>query len=158
MCVGNGGTGLQASPAPPPPPASSIDEAQSAINMTPQERFLYGMHVANLNGSGGVDNTDGSRSTLYQSVQPHAGKFYNVPTVWDGKIETEKWKHPTTGQTFDVPNATALKNVEKIGWDKFPSFATPQEADARYEAMHSFMEKDTAKYLSDRAAQQKDTE
>lgn len=135
--------------APAAPASSNYDAANAALNMTPQEQALYQMHLGNLNGPGGVDNPDGSRSTLYQSVQEHNGKFYNVPTVWNGKREVEKYTRPD-GTVMDVPNKTALANVEKMGWDKFPSYATPDQADARYDAMHKFMEADTAAALARR--------
>lgn len=144
--------GPPAPPAPAPPISqsnytpSSFGAANSALGMTPQEQALYQRHLTNLNGPGGVDNPDGSRSTLYQSVERHNGRYYNVPTVWNGKIETEKWTRPRDGKVFDIPNATARANIDKAGWDSFPSYASPDEADARYEKMHGFMEKDTAAY------------
>lgn len=129
---------------------SNFDDANEALEFTPQEASLYQRHLSNLNGPGGVDNPDGSRSSLYQAVQEHNGKFYNIPTVWDGKREVEPWTRPSDGKTFDVPNATALKKVEKEGWDKFPSYKTPEEADQRYDQMHHFMEQDTKDYLNGR--------
>jgi hypothetical protein len=123
--------------------------AMDKMNLTPQEQYLYKMHLTNLTGKGGVDNPDGSRSSLYQTVQEHEGRFYNIPTVWNGKIETEKFTNKA-GKVFDVANKTALDNVDKIGWDKFPSYATAEEADSRYDEMHSYMEKDTARYLQSR--------
>lgn len=132
-----------------PAQTENLKAADDALNLTPQEKDLYRRHLQNLTGVGGVDNPDGSRSTLYQSVQEHDGKFYNIPTVWDGKRETQKWTDPS-GKVWDVPNPTALRNVERVGWDKFPSYATAQEADARYEQMHKFMERDTAEHLGRR--------
>lgn len=135
------------------PGASNLEAANSQLKMTPQERALYERHLQNLTGPGGVDNKDGSRSSLYQSVQEHNGRFYNIPTVWNGRIETQKWRDPKNGKVWDVPNKAALANVEREGWDKFPSYSTPEEADARYEKMHQFMEKDTAAVLSGRQKQ-----
>lgn len=132
---------------------SNLQAAGAAMNLTPQEKALYERHLTNLTGTGGVDNPDGSRSSLFQAVQPHDGKFYNIPTVWNGKIETEKWTNPGTGKVFDVPNKTAIANVEKEGWDKFPSYATPGEADARYMQMHNYMDKDTGTYMASRSGQ-----
>jgi hypothetical protein len=130
----------------------NLRSADEELHLTPQEKFLYRMHLHNLNGPGGVDNPpdaqnpQGSRSTLYQAVQEHNGKFYNIPTVWNGKREVEPYTKPD-GTVMDVPNKTALANVEKIGWDKFPSYATADEAEARYEKMHKFLDKDTAEYF-----------
>lgn len=122
-------------------------EADEAMGLNPQEANLYKMHLFNLWGSGGTNNDDGSRSSLYQAVQEHGDKFYNIPTVWNGKRETEPWTR-SDGKTFDVPNQTALDNVAKTGWDNFPSYKTPEEADERYDQMHGFMEQDTADYMA----------
>lgn len=127
--------------------ARHFHEANRGLNLTPQEQALYGRHLTNLYGAGGVDNPDGSRSSLYQAVEEHGGKFYDIPTVWDGKIQTEKWTHPQTGKVWDIPNQQALQNVERAGWDSFPSYTTPEQADARYGQMHDYMEKDTGDYF-----------
>ena len=125
-----------------------FNEAMEAMDLTPQEQNLYKMHLFNLWGSGGVDNPNGSRSSLFQAVQEKDGQFYNIPTVWGGKIETEDWTRPSDGKVFQIPNQTALDNVDKAGWDNFPSYATPDAADARYDVMHHYMEKDTQDYQS----------
>lgn len=125
---------------------SNFNSAMSDLKLNPQEKSLYQMHLDNLYGSGGVDNPDGSRSTLFQAVQEHNGKYYNIPTVWNGAIQTVPSVNPTTGSTVQVPNLIALQNVEKAGWNKFPSYNSPEEADQRYDQMHSYMEKDTAQY------------
>lgn len=126
---------------------TNFNAATSEMNLNPQEQNLYQIHLNNLWGPGGVDNADGSRSTLYQSVQEHNGSYYNIPTVWDGKRETEPWTRDD-GKVFDVPNATALANVDKAGWDTFPSYPTADAADARYDQMHGYMEKDTTAYFN----------
>lgn len=126
-------------------PTYNFDTATKEMGLNPQEQYLYQKHLENLTGSGGVDNPDGSRSSLYQSVQEHDGKFYNIPTVWNGKREVEPYTKDD-GTVMDVPNATALSNVGKEGWDKYPSYSNPDEADARYTQMHGYMEKDTAAY------------
>lgn len=138
-------------------PPSSLDAMDTAMKLTPQERALYQLHFQNLYGPGGVDhpptqdNPQGSRSTLYQAVQEHNGRFYNIPTVWNGRIETEQYTDPKTGRVFDVPNATALANVARQGWDNFPSYDSPDAADARYAQMHKFMDQDTANYFKFKA-------
>lgn len=131
--------------------ATSLEDAKRDLNLTPQEEALYRRHVDNLTGPGGVDNPDGSRSSLYQAVQEHNGKFYNIPTVWNGKREVEKWTDPNNPERImDVPNTTALANVTREGWDKFPSYATPEQADERYDKMHTYMERDTARFIEGR--------
>jgi hypothetical protein len=127
---------------------SNYGDAITALDLTPQESGLYQMHLENLYGPGGVNNADGSRSTLYQSVHEHNGQYYSIPTVWNGKRETEQWTRPSDNQTFDVPNETALQNVEKMGWDKFPAYPSPDAADQRYDQMHQYMEKDTSQWFA----------
>lgn len=121
-------------------------QATKELGLTEQEQNLYSMHLNNLYGDGGVNNPDGSRSTLYQSVQEHNGSYYSIPTVWDGKRETEPYTRED-GKTFDVPNATSLANVDKVGWDKFPSDSDPQALDDRYQQMHDYMEQDMPAYF-----------
>ena len=63
---------------------TDIDEAQlgnyraadKALKLTPEEQALYRRHLENLWGSGGVDNPDGSRSSLYQAVEQGPGGQY----------------------------------------------------------------------------------
>lgn len=135
------------------PSSPYYDQAKKDLDLNDKEQALYERHLNNLNGLGGVDNPNGSRSSLYQSVQEHNGKYYNVPTVWNGQRETEQYTKPDTGETFDVPNQTALQNIQKEGWDTFPSYNTPEEADQRYDQMHQYMEKDTSDYLANKQQQ-----
>jgi hypothetical protein len=129
------------------PQQTNLPQANAAMNLSPQEQALYMRHITNLYGPGGVDNPDGSRSTLYQSVEPHDGKSYNIPTVWDGQIQTQRYQRPSDGKQFDIANPEALKNVAQAGWNTFPSYASGDEADARYMQMHDFMDKDTSDYF-----------
>lgn len=114
------------------PSPSNLPSApgMKSLGLTPQEQFLYQWHVNNITGQNGgkaVHNSDGSTSTILQMSEPVNGKWYNVPSVWDGKKHTED-------QAFD--------HAAKMGWDKWPSYATEKEAEARYQKMHAFMEKD----------------
>lgn len=98
------------------------------LALSPQEQGLWQHHLGNLGnmGSGGVRNQDGSISTVRQAVVTGPdGKFYSIPTVWGGKVLSER---------------DAISRAAEIGWDKWPSFASPQSADARYQQMHRFME------------------
>lgn len=105
------------------------------MKLTPQEQELYQRHLTNLYGIGGVDNPDGSRSSLYQMTMEIGGKVYSLPTVWNGKI---------------LPPEQALQMAKQYGLDKFPSYETEQEAQARYDQLHGYMEKDTAAFLGGR--------
>jgi hypothetical protein len=112
-------------------PPGNLAAADAAMNLTPQERDLYQRHLTNLYGTGGVTNANGSRSTLFQTSFEQDGKTYNVPTVYDGKI---------------LPPREAVDRAMKEGLDKFPSYGSEAEAEARYQKMHDFMEKDTTQY------------
>jgi len=118
--------------------SSNLAAADAAMKLTPEEKALYQRHLSNLTGPGGVDNPDGTRATLFQTTAEHDGRFYTIPTVFDGKILWDKG-------TAD-PAAAAVEKVKQIGWDKFPSYNTEAEAEARYQQMHGFIEKDTTSF------------
>jgi hypothetical protein len=117
------------------PGIANFNAAIQAIGLTTQEQGLYRRHLANLTGPGGVDNPNGSRSTLFQMSFDQGGKTYNIPTVWDGKILAPK-------------DAVARANAEGI--DK-SSYGGSDEAETRYQQMHGYMEKDTADLFQGRA-------
>lgn len=129
------------SPAVPiQPDQKNYQAATSQMNLTPQEQQLYQLHLKNLYGPGGVDNDGsnpnlpaGSRSTLYQITAEIGGKTYVIPTVWGGKI---------------VSPDQAVQLAKQQGLDQFPTYATEDEAEARYQQMHKYMEADTAAYLA----------
>ena len=88
-------------------------------DQSPQEENLYQHHLGELY-RGGVRQPDGSLSTLYQApVEGPGGRYYNVPTVWDGQILT---------------TPEARERAAAQGWNKWPSYATPDAADLAYEA------------------------
>lgn len=116
---------------------ANFEAAKTEMNLTPQEQALYQRHLTNLSGPGGVDNADGSRSTLLQTTIEANGKTYNIPTVWGGKI--------LSGQE-------AIAKAKAEGLDKFPSYPDEATAEARYQQMHAYMEKDTGSFLRARNA------
>ena len=106
------------------------EQAQQALQMTAPERGLYERHLANLYGPGGVQNADGSISTLFQlGVQGPGGLQYNIPSVYNGRI---------------LPPDQAIRNAVQQGWHNFPSYPTPDAAESRYQQMHTFMDQDVA--------------
>jgi hypothetical protein len=113
--------------------ASGVPSAVSAGNkLTPQEQNLVEHHLDNLYGPGKVITPSGNVSSVLQAVvDGPGGRYYNIPTVWDGKALT-------------VDEAT--DRAAKAGWNKWPSYATPEQADLRYEWMHDLMAKDTQRY------------
>lgn len=116
----------------PPQSVSLFNQAVQQLGLTPQEQYLYQHHLANANslpGSGYVAQPGGDVSTVLQAVvQGPDGRFYNIPTVWNGAV---------------LPTEQAQQQAAQAGWDKWPAYATPQEADARYiNDMHPFMERE----------------
>jgi hypothetical protein len=107
-------------------------DAQQDLGLTPQEQYLYQTHLDNLAGPGKVLHPDGAISTLYQMSFGQNGKYYNIPTVWGGKI---------------VPPDDAIARANKLGLERFPSYSSEQEAEDRYSKMHGYMERDTGDYL-----------
>lgn len=112
------------------PPTSVLPSADiESLNLNPQEEHLYQHHVHNVTTPGqAVRNEDGSYSTVSQTSQEHNGRFYNIPTVWDGQ-------HHTEDQAYDRVDS-------QNSWDQWPSYPTREEAEARYQKMHAYMEKD----------------
>lgn len=109
-------------------PANNRAAADADMALTPQEGALYDRHLSNLKGKGGVDNADGTRSTLYATTIEVDGKTYIIPTVYDGK---------------KLPVEEAITRAKAEGLDKFPSYGSNAEAGERYQKLHGFMEKDT---------------
>jgi len=115
------------------PPTADLPSANdiNSLGLTPQEEFLYQHHVGNLQSGKAVHNEDGSVSTIYSiNTEGPGGLTYNLPTVWDGKI---------------VPAQEAIQRAAEVGWNRWPAYATSDEADARYEQMHRFMARDVEK-------------
>lgn len=117
-------------------PLDNFNAAVNALRLTPEEQALYRLHLANLYGAGGVDNPDGSRSTLYQvGFTGEDGRTYNVPSVYDGQI---------------VSPDNAIARAYAAGIGRFPSYQSPFEAENRYQRMHKYMERDTDAFLRGR--------
>lgn len=119
-----GGTGA--------PVNGRLAEADSALGLTPQEKFLYQTHLNNLQGNGKIVQPNGAVSSLLQMSFEQDGKTYNIPTVWGGK---------------QLSADASIAEAKKIGLDKFPAYGSTAEAEARYGKMHDFIEKDTTDYL-----------
>ena len=59
----------------------NLAAADRELSLTPQERDLYQRHLTNLTGPGGVDNPDGSRSSLKALTVESDGKTYTLAEV-----------------------------------------------------------------------------
>lgn len=117
-------------------PALADKETRDKLNLTAQEAQMYGRHLGNLRGPGGVDHPDGSRSTLMNMGVQFGDRYYNIPRVYDGKI---------------LSRDEAIAKAQGLGLENFPSYKDQATAEARYKELHSFMEKD-AKQLFRREA------
>jgi hypothetical protein len=109
-------------------PQANYRAANAQLKLTPQEQALYQRHLDNLTSAGGVNNPDGTRSTIKNITAKVGGKTYVLPTVWDGKI---------------LPPDQAVQRARQEGLDKFPAYNSRQEAERRYQDMHSYMDRDT---------------
>lgn len=105
----------------------NLTAADAEMRLSPEERALYQRHLTNLWTDQGVDNPDGSRSTLYAMSADTGGRTYMLPTVYDGQILTPR-------QAFERAMASGIS--------EFPSYPDHVAADARYRRMHDFMERD----------------
>lgn len=114
---------------------SPYERAQAGMDLNPQERSLYERHLGNLSSKGGVDNPDGSRSTLYVGTYGVDDKTYVLPRVRDGKI---------------LSADDAFNAAKKEGLDKYPSYDSQDKAEKRYQDMHQYMEEDTKAFLKSR--------
>jgi hypothetical protein len=115
------------------PRANHMAEADATMDLSPEEKFLYNTHLQNLNGTGKIVHPDGSISSLLQMSFEQDGKFYNIPTVWGGK---------------QLDPVDAIKAARAVGLDRFPSYKSEDEAEARYEALHHFLERDTSEFMA----------
>jgi hypothetical protein len=110
-----------------PPDDANLKAADAELKLTAQERALYQRHLGNVVGPGGVTNGDGSRSTIYSITREIEGRHYTLPTVYDGKVLSAN---------------EATDRAVQQGLANFPSYASGAEAEARYQALHGYMDKD----------------
>lgn len=109
------------SPLPAPPGGLGF----STSSMSAQERYLYDHHLSNL--AQPVENTDGTRSTLRAFSATFGDKTYMLPSIWNN-------------QQRSIDESVEL--AKRQGLDNFPSYASVDEAEARYGKMHELIEKD----------------
>lgn len=105
----------------------NYEAATRELKLTPQEQYAYEHHLANL-AKGGVRHPDGSVSSFFNITQEINGRTYIFPTVWDNQI---------------IDPHEAADRAVAVGLDKWPSYDNEDAANARYDAMHSYMERDT---------------
>lgn len=108
--------------------------AQNNLRLNKRETRLYERHLKNLWGDGGVSGgVEGSRATLLTATIEEDGRHYVIPTVWDGKV---------------LSVDEAVKRARKEGLRRFPAYSSDRKAQARYNAMHEFMDMDGEAWVS----------
>lgn len=112
----------------------NFGRAIQAQKLTPQEQNLYLHGLTNMHTGKGVYQPGQGLSTIYNlNVEGPDGRAYNIPSVWDGKILNED---------------ESKKRAAAVGWNKWPSYDTWQEADRRYlEDMHPYMDDDVQQFM-----------
>lgn len=105
------------------------------LHLTTAEQHLYDHHLDNIKQGKFVRQEDGSISTILDITMEQDGRYRIIPTVWDGQVLSQN---------------AAIQRAAAEGWSNWPSYASEDEANARYNAMHAEMEKDvTASALAD---------
>ena len=110
--------------------------AVKELGLSPQEQYLYYHHLNNLYGTGKLERPDGAVSTVSQAVVSGPGSlYYSIPTIWEGR---------------ELPIDQARLRASQQGWGNFPAYATPEQADMRYQTIHPYIEQDTVDYMRTR--------
>lgn len=111
---------------------NNFEEASRDLGLTEQEQYLYGHHLSNV--ANPVQNDDGSHSTFANITAGFGDKTYLLPTIWNG-------------QRLSADDSIAKAKAE--GLDKYPSYGSVDEAQARYDKIHQYMERDNAQNSGD---------
>jgi hypothetical protein len=110
---------------PPKPLTFSAPEG-----LTQQERNLLDYSRDNMRKGTYATMPNGDIASVYiTGVEGPGARIYNVPGYWNGQLHT------------DI--AEIQEHAKTIGWSKFPSYATPNEADVAAEKVHKIIESDT---------------
>jgi hypothetical protein len=125
--------GTKPEPGPVSPMAQALGQgsmkgiATKEMGLNEQEQFLYQHHLDNY-AKGGVSSAGGTKtSTVLAITVGQDDKTYVIPTVWNNKV---------------VSKDQAIENADKAGFDKFPSYDSREQANARYSQMHTYMDED----------------
>lgn len=106
------------SPLPNPPPDAST--------FTPQEQYLRDWSRQN-GAMPEAKNPDGTNSSLLAFTRTFDDKTYILPSIWNGaRLSTED----------------ATNRAMEHGLEKFPSYGSVNEAEARYKTIHGILEQD----------------
>lgn len=95
---------------------------------TPQEQALIQYHRDNLSRGTELKDEQGTTTVLITGMQGPDGREYLVPGFFDGKRQSP---------------AAIAERVGKIGWDRFPSYATLDDAEQATKRLHDLIEEDS---------------
>ena len=115
----------------------NLNSAIDTLKLNEQEQNYYKRHLYNLYSPGGVEHppserfSQGARSTLLSAPVGFDDRYTLIPGVWGGQI---------------LSLQDSINNAKKEGLDKFPAYNNLEEAEARYNTLHHYMEKDTKRY------------
>jgi hypothetical protein len=107
------------------------DVATKRLGLNEQEQFLYQHHLDNY-AKGGVQSAGGTKTSSLLAITVGSKdksdpKTYVVPTIWDNKV---------------LSKDEAIQRADDLGLEKFPSYDTREQANARYSQMHRYMDED----------------
>lgn len=108
--------------------SKNLQDAIRELKLNEQEQYAYQHHLKNLS-MGGVPN-EGKTSSYLSKTFTFGDRAYVLPSVWDNKIIED--------------NKEIVRRAREAGLEKFPSYGSVDEAEARYDKMHAYMERDTA--------------
>ena len=112
--------------------ALSFGAPPTSLGLTPEEANLYKMHRENLVHPGNTTGANGMpRSSLLATTVDHQGRTYIVPTMRDGQV---------------LQPSAAVDRAMSEGIQKFPSYASQEEATTRYGQLHTAMAQDTQRF------------
>lgn len=120
------------------PQSQHFEAAKRNLNLSKQEENLYQHHLDELS-YGGLKRPTGEVSSAYATTVPSEDgtKQILIPTIQDGKQLDQAGIRSST-----------LYPWADSGY--FPSYSSPEEAQARYQEIHNYMERDTLDYLDGR--------
>jgi hypothetical protein len=105
--------------------------ATKEMGLNEQEQFLYQHHLDNY-AKGGVQSAGGTKTSSLLAITVGSKdksdpKTYVVPTILDNKV---------------LSKDEAIQRADDLGLDKFPSYDSREQANARYSQMHDYMDRD----------------
>lgn len=96
-------------------------------SFSPQERRLVEYHRETLRMNEQLDDEKGTTTVYITGVQGPDGREYLIPGYFAGQRQS--------------PEASALR-ASLIGWDKYPSYKSPEEAQNAVNRLHTVIEGD----------------